>query len=216
MNLPEDIRYIAVEGVIGSGKTSLARLLAKELKADLIEEVVEENPFIEKFYQDPKAYAFQTQIFFLLSRYKQLNTNLEQQNLFFPLTLSDYTLDKDRIFAHINLTDDELQMYDTVANSLIRDIMKPDYVIYLQASVDVLLKRIQKRGREMERNMSPDYLISLSNMYNHHFFNNTECPVLIVNTDQIDFVENPKDLQALLHTISEFPPGISFYNPQSL
>jgi deoxyguanosine kinase len=214
--LPEEINYIAVEGVIGSGKTTLARILADRLKSDLIEEVVDENPFLAQFYQDPRSYAFQTQIFFLLSRFKQLDKNLLQQDLFRPVTLCDYTLDKDKIFAHLNLNEDELGMYETVANSLTKDTLKPNFIIYLQASVDVLLQRINKRGREIEDNMSGDYLKSLCNLYDQHFFNYTDCPVLIVNTDQIDFVENPKDLAALINTIEEFPTGISFYNPQSL
>lgn len=216
MKLPEEIRYIAVEGVIGSGKSSLAEILATRLQAKIIHEVVEENPFLEKFYENPEAYAFQTQLFFLLSRHKQLDKKLHQLDLFEPLIVSDYTMDKDRIFAKLNLDEQGFNMYDTVAKALERSIIQPDLIIYLQANVEVLLQRIDKRGRQMERNMDPAYLSSLSEMYNHHFFNMQSCPVLIVNTDEIDFIENPKDLENLLRMIESCPPGTSFYSPSSI
>ncbi len=216
MIFPEDVKFIAVEGVIGAGKSTLSKIIADRSGSDLLMEEVEANPFLENFYSDPEAYAFQTQLFFLLSRHKQLDKNLQQQNLFHPVTVSDYTLDKDRIFASLNLKEDEFSMYETVSNALKKDLVKPDFIIYLQANVDILLHRIQKRGRFMERNMSPDYLRSLSDMYTHHFFSVSDCPVLIVNTDHIDFVENPKDLEELLAVIQKCPPGTTFYNPQSL
>ena len=216
MNFPEDVKFVAVEGVIGAGKSTLAKILADKSRGELIQEVVEENPFLEKFYESPEAYAFQTQLFFLLSRHKQLDKNIHQQDLFHPITIADYTLDKDRIFAGLNLKEQELGMYETVANALRQETIQPDFIIYLQANVDILMQRIQKRGRPMERNMSPDYLKSLSELYTHHFFSVSDCPVLIVNTDHIDFVENPKDLEELLAVIESCPPGTTFYNPQSL
>ena len=129
MNLPDDIRYIAVEGVIGSGKTTLAEILSKQINATLIKEVVEENPFLEKFYENPETYAFQTQLFFLLSRHKQLDKKLHQQDLFQPHVVSDYTLDKDHIFAKLNLDEQGYEMYSTVASALRQSLLQPDFIV---------------------------------------------------------------------------------------
>lgn len=216
MQIPADIRYIAVEGVIGVGKSTLSKILAQRYGARLLPEIFEENPFLEKFYADQKAYAFQTQLFFLLSRHKQLKESFDQEDLFVKCTVSDYCYDKDRIFASINLSDEEMTMYDTVSNSLNTHLVKPDYIIFLQANPDVLLARIEKRNRAMEQNMDPAYLRALIESYNRHFFNFNDCPVLTVNTDAIDFVENESDLTELLKTIDSFPLGKTFYNPSSL
>jgi len=214
MKLPSEIRYLAIEGVIGVGKSSLVEVLGERLQATLLMEQFEENPFLEKFYTDREAWAFQTQLFFLLSRHRQLQETFAQHDLFRPLVVSDYTLDKDRIFAVQNLSDHELSMYDTVAKALRRDSVQPDFVVYLQASVPTLLERIRKRDRAMERTIEGNYLRDLVERYNHHFFHYEEAPVLIVNTDQIDFVENPKDLEDLLKAIEQCPPGLNFYAPQ--
>ncbi len=216
MKLPEDIKYIAIEGVIGVGKSSLAHILSKRYQARLLSEIFEENPFLEKFYENQNAYAFQTQLFFLLSRHRQLKASFEQQDLFVNCTVSDYCYDKDRIFASINLKEDELGMYDTVAQSLNIGLPKPDYIIYLQGNSDVVQGRIEKRNRTMEQNMDPAYLKALIHTYSNHFFNYSDCPVLTINTDQIDFVENESDLEDLLKVIDRFPAGKNFYNPSSL
>jgi deoxyadenosine/deoxycytidine kinase len=216
MRLPHDIKFLAVEGVIGVGKSTLTQILQERLNARLFSEVFEQNPFLQKFYEDREAWAFQTQMFFLLSRHKQFQDTFRQHDLFYHLTISDYTMDKDRIFATQNLSEEELAMYDTVAAALERDMIRPDFIVYLQASVPNLLARINKRDRPMERNMDPSYLQDLVERYNHHYFHYNGCPVLIVNTDHIDFVENEKDLEALLKMIASAPAGTTFYSPISM
>lgn len=216
MQIPDDISYIAIEGVIGVGKSTLSRILSERYQARLLPEIFEENPFLEKFYSNQQAYAFQTQLFFLLSRHKQLKESFGQEDLFMRCTVSDYCYDKDRIFAAINLLEEEMSMYDMVSKSLNVNIPKPDYIVFLQASPDVLMQRIEKRNRAMEQNMDPGYLKALIESYNRHFFNYSDCPVLTINTDSIDFVENESDLNELIKEIDQFPPGKTFYNPSSL
>nr|HPI73177.1 deoxynucleoside kinase [bacterium] len=157
-------KYICIEGVIGAGKTSMARLLGERMNARVIYEKPEENPFLADFYKDPARYAFQVQLFFLLSRYRQQQESL-QPDLFQPATVSDYLFAKDRIFAHLNLEDRELFLYDRVAGLLERDILKPDLVVYLQSSVERLMANIQKRGRSYEKEMSEEYIRSLNEAY---------------------------------------------------
>ncbi|MDR1760216.1 MAG: deoxynucleoside kinase [Fibrobacter sp.] len=214
MNMPEDIRFLAVEGVIGVGKTSLAKELAKRLNVTLIEEQFNENPFLEKFYEMPEAYAFQTQLFFLLSRHRQFQDTFVQNDLFRNLVISDYTFDKDRIFAFQNLSESELGMYETVSEALSKNAPVPDLIVYLQASVPTLLKRIQKRGRSMERTIEPRYLRELTERYNHHFFHYRESPVLIINTDHIDFVHNEGHLQQVLNAIESCPSQTTYFVPE--
>lgn len=215
IKLPEEIRYLAIEGVIGVGKSSLASILAERMGADLVEEPFAENPFLEKFYSDREAWAFQTQLWFLLSRHRQLKEVFEQEDLFRSIVVSDYTLDKDRIFALQNLSDNEMHMYDTVATALANQVVKPDFVIYLQASVSTLLERIHKRGRSMENTIEGNYLRDLVDRYNHHFFHYDETPVLIINTDNIDFVHNEHDREDLLKAIEACPPGLTYYAPRN-
>jgi len=215
LKLPEEIRYLAIEGVIGVGKSSLANVFAERLGADLIEEPFTENPFLEKFYADREAWAFQTQLWFLLSRHRQLKDVFGQEDLFRTTVISDYTLDKDRIFALQNLSDNEMSMYDTVANALAHEIIKPDFVVYLQASVPTLLERIHKRDRTMERTIEGNYLRDLVDRYNHHFFHYEETPVLIINTDSIDFVHNEEDREDIFKAIEACPPGLTYYAPRS-
>lgn len=214
MRLDPSIRFLAIEGVIGVGKTTLAEILASELDATLLQEEFAENPFLEKFYDNKEAYAFQTQLFFLLSRHRQFQDTFLQHDLFRNLVISDYTLDKDRIFALQNLSEAELTMYETVANALERNAIKPDYVIYLQASVPTLMQRIKKRDRSMERTIEGNYLRDLVDRYNHHFLHYEDCPVLIINTDHIDFVENEKHRGQLLQAIASCPAQTTYYVPE--
>ena len=211
-----EVQFLAVEGVIGVGKSSLAKLLSEHFNARLIEEEFQENPFLSSFYKDRRHYAFQTQLFFLLSRYNQFSKAFEQSDLFYPMTVSDYSFEKDRVFANATLDETEKQLYDQVAGALVRDVAKPDFIVYLQADVDVLMRRIQKRGREMERDIDYGYLRQLIELYNELFFSYTACPVLIVNTNRIDFVNNPSDAKELLERIGTFPHGINLFNPVSL
>lgn len=203
---------IAVEGVIGVGKTTLARILAERIEGRLLLEEVEENPFLDLFYKDMRRYAFQTQMFFLASRYRQ-QTDFLQGDVFYQKTVSDYIFQKDRIFANITLDDRELDLYNRIVPVMERDIPRPDLVIYLQASIPVLLRRIEKRGRTYERGMDPDYIATLAEAYNYFFFHYTETPLLVVNTNEIDFVANRDDLEALLRKVAEHPGGTVYYTP---
>ncbi len=205
-------KYICIEGVIGVGKTSLARLLAEHLGAKEIYEQPEENPFLADFYRDPRRFAFQTQLFFLLSRYRQQQESF-QYDLFHEYTVSDYLFAKDRIFAHLNLEDRELFLYDKVASLLERDIPKPDLVVYLQSTPERLMANIRKRGRSYERAMSEEYIRSLNEAYNRFFFHYTDTPLLVINATQIDFVNNPHDLQEVISQIMRSHSGIEFYSP---
>lgn len=204
--------YVAIEGVIGVGKTTLATLLAKKWSAHLRLEVVEENPFLEQFYQDMRGYAFQTQLFFLLSRHKQ-QSELKQYDLFMERVVSDYLFAKDRIFANITLDDNELALYKRLADLLERDVPKPDVVLYLQASVDALMERIRRRGREFERDMSREYIETLNEAYNYFFFHYKETPLIVVNTNDIDFVESTADFEELAREIEEHDKGTAYYVP---
>jgi len=205
-------RYIVVEGPIGVGKTALTRALAKRFAARTVFEIVEENPFLASFYQDRNKYAFQTQLFFLLSRFKQ-QQELFQQDLFSQSTVSDYLFAKDRIFASITLDPNELALYERVYEHLGPRVMKPDLVIYLQARLDVLLARIRKRGREFERKFDPEYLAELSRTYNDFFHRYDETPLLVINTSDIDFVDSEKDFEELIRALGSVKAGTHYYQP---
>ncbi len=209
-----DYRYIVVEGPIGVGKTSLSNLLAERFSARRILEVVEENPFLSSFYTDRHKYAFQTQVFFLLSRFRQ-QQELFQQDLFSAVTVSDYLFAKDRIFACLTLDSHELALYDRVFEALGPRVTKPDVVIYLKASLDVLLHRIKKRAREFERKFDADYLADLVHAYNDFFAHYNDTPLLVVNTSEIDFVNNEADREGLMVAIQKARQGgIHHYDPQ--
>src|SRR5438270_9346480 len=205
-------RYIVVEGPIGVGKTTLTRALSRRFGARTVFEIVEENPFLASFYQDRNKFAFQTQLFFLLSRFKQ-QQELFQQDLFSQVTISDYLFAKDRIFASITLDPNELALYERIYEHLGPRVMKPDLVIYLQARLDVLLARIKKRGREFERRFDPEYLAELSRTYNDFFHRYDETPLLVINTSDIDFVETARDIEALIRALGSIKAGTHYYQP---
>ena len=207
-----NLYYIAIEGPIGVGKTSLAKLLSKELGARLVLEDFEDNPFLPDFYNDPERFGFQTQLFFLLQRYRQ-QQDLRQVDMFQKLLITDYMFVKDRLFASLNLGDKEMQLYDTVASLLERNIIKPDIVIYLQADTDVLMKNIEKRGRNMERNVTWEYIDALNQVYTEYFFRYQDTPLVIINTNNIDFVENENDLKEVIDYIRQPVSGTKFFNP---
>ena len=182
-----NLYYIAIEGPIGVGKTSLTKLLAKELGARLVLEDFEDNPFLPDFYNDPERFGFQTQLFFLLQRYRQ-QQDLRQVDMFQKLLITDYMFVKDRLFASLNLDDKEMHLYDTVASLLERNIIRPDLVIYLQADTDVLMKNIAKRGRNMERNITWEYIDALNQVYTEYFFRYQDTPCLLYTSP------SPRDL----------------------
>ena len=216
LKLPSTIRTIVVEGIMGVGKTKLCAILAERCNADLILDSVDDNPFLPKFYKNRSLYAFQAQLWFLLSRYKQLSETLLQQDLFHDVTVTDYLFAKDRIFAAVNLDENEFSLYDSIGRILERDIPRPDYVIYLQASTEALMKRIEKRGRPFEFNMDVHYLDALNRAYNHFFFHYTASPLLIINTSAIDFINNEKEREEVIDQILEGKAGSNYYQPLGL
>lgn len=208
-----DIRHIAIEGVIGAGKTTLAKMLSDDLPARVVLEKFEENPFLPKFYEDPDRLAFQTQLFFLLSRYKQ-QQELIQPDLFNRFLITDYIFEKDKIFAYLNLEDDELKLYETVLSAIEHKVPTPDLVVYIQCSVERLMMNIKKRGRDFEKNISEQYIRDLNEAYNYFFFRYKAAPLLIVNANQIDFVSNNDHFADLIQEI--FRPNkapVEYYNP---
>ncbi len=210
----KEIRYIAIEGVIGAGKTSLAKKVSEKLDANLILEEFETNPFLEKFYDDRRRYAFQTQMFFLINRYKQ-QEQLGQEDLFARYIVSDYIFDKDQIFAYLNIDGEELKLYENLFPLLQRSLRKPDLVIFLQASTDRLMHNIKRRGRKVERNLTRGYIEELSEAYNNFFFKYNNTPLLIVNTTEIDFVNNQQDFDELFNQIFREDRGfIEYFNPE--
>lgn len=207
-----ELRYIAIDGVIGVGKTSLAHLLAERLNGRLVLENPEENPFLDSFYKDPRHYAFQTQLFFLLSRFKQ-QQELPEPDFFHPVVIADYLFAKDRIFAYINLSEAEITLYEKVMALMEVRIKKPDLVVYLQSSTDRLMRNIRGRNRSYEKDISENYLRTLNEAYNHFFFHYGETSLLIVNATAIDYVGNPEHLETLITEIRRDEVGIRYYNP---
>ncbi len=208
-----DLRSISVEGVIGAGKTTLATMLGETLNASVVLERFEENPFLKDFYRDPERYAFQTQIFFLLSRYRQ-QRELFQADLFHRFLVTDYIFEKDKIFAYLNLAPDELKLYETLVASIEHNIPTPDLVVYLQSSVPRLMQNIRKRGRAYETDMPESYIRDLNEAYNYFFFRYKSTPLLIVNAAELDFVNDGEQYDDLVREI--FRPnraGVEYYNP---
>jgi deoxyadenosine/deoxycytidine kinase len=204
-------RHIAVEGPIGVGKTSLVELLADRFEGVMVLEDIT-NPFLPDFYEGRSGAAFQVQMYFLLSRFQQ-QREINQMNLFQRLVLADYTFPKDRIFAYLNLDDTDLRVYEKLYPVLEQEVPTPDLVIYMQASIPVLLERIAKRGRDFERTIDPDYLVRLSDAYSYYFFHYRDTPLLVVNTDDIDFVNNRADLNAFVEQIVRCRHGTQVYVP---
>jgi len=206
-------RYIAVEGPIGVGKTALARRLATEFGWQLLlEQQGEENPFLRKFYDDPEKYAFQTQLFFLLERYRQQRT-LGQLDLFSQGTVADYLFARDVIFAQVTLNRDEFGLYQQIYQLLDRQLPRPDLVVYLEARPEVLLRHLRKRDRDYERRITPEYLGRLTEAFRDFFHHYTEAPLLVVNCSDIDFVEHGGDLADLIKEIRGMRQGVQHYIP---
>lgn len=204
--------YLAIEGVIGVGKTSLARLLQQEFEAQLLLEIFEENPFLSDFYADRERYAFQTQIFFLLSRYRQqrefVPQAMQQGNL-----IADYTFQKDSLFAHLNLEGDELETYRSVHDALAERLIKPDLVVYLKVDTDTAMQRIAMRDRSYERNMDRSYIEALNQMYDQFFGDNARRAVLSIDTTPLDFVARTEHLDLIVNRIRD-AMGIPPFQPQ--
>lgn len=214
MQVPRPLlRHIAIEGVIGAGKTTLAQMVAENLGGRLVLERFEENPFLPKFYEDPERYSFQTQIFFLLSRYKQ-QQEFFQADLFHDFVVTDYIFEKDKIFAYLTLADEELKLYETLLAAIEKNIPTPDLVVYLQCSVERLMSNIRSRGRKMEENLSEEYIRDLNEAYNYFFFRYKASPLLIVRATDIDFVNKKDDFEELLEQVlrpNRAP--VEYYNP---
>ncbi len=205
-------RYIAIEGPIGVGKSSLAKMLGERFEVEPIYEQVEENPFLDSFYRDKSTYAFQTQMFFLVSRYKQLS-NLSQVDLFKQVTVCDYIMERDLVFAKLNLDNSEFRLYLDIYNQLVKHVPAPDLAVYLQADTSTLMKRISIRDRDAEKGISEEYINKVNIAFNDFFFSYRGGPLLIINTNNIDFVANEEDFEKLVKKVRSDVQGVEFFNP---
>ena len=208
-------RYIAVEGPIGVGKTTLTKRLADTFNYELLLEKSEDNPFLERFYQDRKGTALPTQLYFLFQRIRQLEA-LRQGELFQRVRISDFIIEKDPLFARVNLDDDEYRLYQTVYDSVMVDLPKPDLVVYLQAPTETLHSRVKRRGRASEEGMDADYLERINQAYTQFFYHYNATPLLIVNTAQINLADNLEDYQNLVRQIARTHRGRHYYNPLAI
>jgi deoxyadenosine/deoxycytidine kinase len=207
--------FVVVEGPIGVGKTTLAKRLAKSLGSNMLLEAAEENPFLEKFYENPRNAALPTQLYFLMQRTRQLK-QLKQDDLFNPVRVADFLIQKDRLFAEVTLDSDELDLYEQVYSNLTLDIRRPDLVVYLQAPVEVLLERINRRGIKHEKWVEAAYLERLCDAYVRFFYQYNDAPLLIVNATDIDFAHNDDEYELLLEQVLETRSGRHYFNPVAL
>jgi deoxyadenosine/deoxycytidine kinase len=207
-------QYIAVEGVIGVGKTAVVERLAERLDATTVLEEWSQNPFLKPFYEGIAGAAFQAELFFLLSRYRQ-QQELTQRNLFQQYTVGDYVFEKSRLYSYLNLEDSELLIYEKLYALLTESVPRPDLVVYLQAPTEVLLKRIRTRGRPEESRLSEEYLAEVNRAYNHYFFHYTQTPLLVVNTTDLDFVKRAEDVEDLMKQIQGMGKGTQYYVPRA-
>ena len=207
--------FVVVEGPIGVGKTTLAKRLAKSLGSNILLEAAEENPFLEKFYENPRNAALPTQLYFLMQRTRQLK-QLKQDDLFNPVRVADFLIQKDRLFAEVTLDSDELDLYEQVYSNLTLDIRRPDLVVYLQAPVEVLLERINRRGIKHEKWVEAAYLERLCDAYVRFFYRYNDAPLLIVNAADIDFAHNDDEYELLLEQVLETRSGRHYFNPVAL
>lgn len=205
--------YIAVEGPIGVGKTTLANKLASNLNYDILLEMPIENPFLENSYRNPNQSALAAQLFFLFQRVQQLE-ELKQKSIFEPVRISDFILEKDRLFAEANLNNEEMRLYDKVYEHITIDAPIPDLVIYLQAPVEVLMARIERRGLKFEKYLTQEYLTKINDAYSRFFLDYDKSPVLIINAAEIDFESSEEDLEMLITKIMSNPKGKTFINLQ--
>ena len=205
------LRHVAVDGAIGVGKTSLVEMLARRFHGTKILEDVD-NPFLPDFYKKKKGAAFQTQLFFLLARYQQ-QQEIAQIDMFSTLVVADYHFPKDKIFACLNLDDSELLIYDKLYSLLSESVRKPDLVIFLQGSLETCMKRIRKKARSLEKAVTPEYLAQLIEAYNYYFYHYEETPLLVVDTNEIDFVNKPADFEDLVTQIQKARRGVQYYVP---
>jgi len=213
VTLPDNLGYLVIEGVIGAGKTTLARLLTGATGGRIVLEQFEENPFLERFYDNKDRWAFQTELTFLASRFQQ-QKDLGARDLFHRVVISDYAFDKNRIFAHQTLDGDELQLFETLYSIMEPNIPSPDLIVYLQSTPERLMENIRKRGRSYEREMDPAYIESLHEAYDHYFRTYRKTPLLIVNAADIDFVEHDHHLEVVLNAIADAKlEGQTYVNP---
>lgn len=211
---PAQPKFVVVEGPIGVGKTTLTKKLAHTFGYDTLLEAASENPFLDRFYENPRQWALQTQLFFLFQRRDQLNA-LRQNDLFQPVRVADFLIQKDKLFAALTLDDEEFALYEKIFQHEICEIPKPDLVIYLQAPVDMLQRRIEKRGIPSEQQISDEYLERLSEAYQRFFQHYDEAPLLIVDTRALNLAESTRDYQNLLQYIQSIRGGRHYFNPPS-
>ena len=204
-------RYVVVEGPIGVGKTSLVKRLADHFRVATLLENAGDNPFLSSFYQDPQRHALSTQLFFPFQRANQVR-DLGQMDMFSQATVSDFILDKDMLFARLNLNDDEFRLYQQIYSHLQPQSVTPDLVIYLQAPIDVLVERVKKRGIQYERTISENYLADLAEGYSRFFYQYEAAPLLIVNSENLNFVDNQQDFELLLKRMEEMRGAREFFN----